>query len=105
MKFDTAEFHENCCVVLCIVCFVSFCELFVCNCVPYYCHWVTTHLQLTIISILISNLSIHFNLNGYRNILTATLHEGLRAVLGVEAFQSLRMRTLYHALDQHKFGK
>lgn len=47
------------------------------------------------------NLSIHFNLNDYRNILTTTLHEGLRAVLDVKAFHYLRMRTLYHALDQH----
>ena len=47
------------------------------------------------------NLSIHFNLNDYRNILTTTLHEGLRDVLGVEAFHSLSIRKLYHALDQH----
>jgi hypothetical protein len=47
------------------------------------------------------NLSIHFNINDYRNILTVTLHDGLRAVLGEEAFHYLRVRTLYHALDQH----
>ena len=47
------------------------------------------------------NLSIHFSLSDYRNILKTTLHEGLRAVLGVESFHSLRMRTLHHALDQH----
>lgn len=47
------------------------------------------------------NLSICINLNDYRNILTITLHEGLRVVLGVEAFHYLRVRTLYHALDQH----
>jgi hypothetical protein len=38
------------CVVLCIVClffFLSFCVLFVCKCVLYYCHRVTTQLQLT----------------------------------------------------------
>ena len=39
---------QNCCVVLCIVCFVSFCVLFVCKCVLYYCHRVTTQLQLNI---------------------------------------------------------
>ena len=33
------------CVVLCIVCFVSFYVLFVCKCVPYYCHQVATQLQ------------------------------------------------------------
>ena len=40
---------QNFCVVLCIVCFVSFCVLFVCVCVCvlYYCHRVTTQLQLT----------------------------------------------------------
>ena len=37
----------NCCVVLCVVCFVPFCVLFVCKCVLYYCHRVATQLQLT----------------------------------------------------------
>ena len=32
-------------VVLCIVCFVSFCVLFVCKCALYYCHRVATQLQ------------------------------------------------------------
>ena len=36
--------------VVCIVCLVSFCVLFVCNCVLYFCHRVTTQLQLTNIS-------------------------------------------------------
>ena len=36
------------CVVLCIVCFVSFSVLFVCKCVLYYCHRVATQLQLNI---------------------------------------------------------
>jgi hypothetical protein len=38
------------CVVVCIVCFVSFCELFVCKCVLYYCHWLATQFQLTNVS-------------------------------------------------------
>jgi hypothetical protein len=33
------------CVVLCIVCFLSFRVLFVCKCVLYYCHRVSTQLQ------------------------------------------------------------
>jgi hypothetical protein len=37
-------------VVLCIVCFVSFCVLFVCKCGLYNCHRVATQLQLTNIS-------------------------------------------------------
>jgi hypothetical protein len=36
------------CVVLCIVCFVTFPVLFVCICVLYYCHRVATQLQLNI---------------------------------------------------------
>jgi hypothetical protein len=44
---------QNFCVVLCIVCFVSFCALFVCKCVLYYCHRVATQLQLTNISYII----------------------------------------------------
>jgi hypothetical protein len=45
---DTARTLPNFCVVLCIVCFVSFPVLFVCKCVLYYCHRVTTQLQLNI---------------------------------------------------------
>jgi hypothetical protein len=37
-------------VVLCIVCFVLFCLLFLCKCVLYYSHQVATKLQLTNIS-------------------------------------------------------
>jgi len=36
------------CVVVCIVCFMSFSVLFVCICVLYYCHRVATQLQLNI---------------------------------------------------------
>jgi hypothetical protein len=36
------------CVVLCIVCFVSFSVLFVCICALYYCQRVATQLQLNI---------------------------------------------------------
>jgi hypothetical protein len=46
---------QNFCVVLCIVCFVSFCVLFVFKCVLYNCHRVATQLKLTNISISISN--------------------------------------------------
>ena len=40
------------CVVLCIVCFVSFSVLFVCICVLYDCHQVATHLQLNMYHII-----------------------------------------------------
>jgi hypothetical protein len=41
---------QNFCVGLCIVCFVSFCVLFVCKCVQNYCHRVASKLHLTNIS-------------------------------------------------------
>ena len=46
-----------CSVVICVVLllFVLFYVLFVCKCVLYYCHRVSTHLQLTNISIHISS--------------------------------------------------
>jgi hypothetical protein len=44
----TVRILPNFCVVLCIVCFVSFSVLFVCICVLYYCHRVATQLQLNI---------------------------------------------------------
>jgi hypothetical protein len=42
------------CVVLCFVYFLSLCVLFVCKCVLYYYHRVSTQLQLTNISYIIS---------------------------------------------------
>ena len=42
-------------VLFCIFCFiVLFCVLFVCNCVLYYCHRLSTQLQLT--NILLKNV-------------------------------------------------
>jgi hypothetical protein len=35
-------------LIFCIVCFMSFCLLFVCICVLYYCHRVSTQLQFNI---------------------------------------------------------
>ena len=49
-KMGHSPHTPNFCVVLRIVCFVSFCVLFVCKCVLYYGHWVATQLQLTNIS-------------------------------------------------------
>jgi hypothetical protein len=45
-RWGTARTLPNFCVVLCIVCFVSFSVLFVCICVLYYCHRVATQLPL-----------------------------------------------------------
>jgi hypothetical protein len=49
---------QNCCVVLCIVCFVSFYVLFLCKCVLYFCHRVTTQLQLKICHIIMKDFAI-----------------------------------------------
>ena len=43
-------------VLFWVFCFiVLFCVLFLCNCVLYYCHQVSTQLQLTYISISVTN--------------------------------------------------
>ena len=44
-RWVTAWTLPNLCVVLRIVCFVSFCILFVHKCVLYYCHRVAIQLQ------------------------------------------------------------
>jgi hypothetical protein len=51
------------CVVVCIVCFVSFSVLFVCVCVLYYCHRVATQLQLNMSYHIISYLYFGPDLN------------------------------------------
>jgi len=47
LNHGTARLPGNVCL---FVCFVSFCLLFVCKCVLYYCHRVATQLLLTNIS-------------------------------------------------------
>jgi hypothetical protein len=52
-------------VVFCVFCFiVSFCVLFVCKCVLYCCHRVSTQLPLTNISYRISYRSISYHFHG-----------------------------------------
>ena len=83
---------NNICVALCIVCFVSFYVLFVCKCVLYFCHRVTTQLQLTNIYHIISQpqghpphtkkfwLSLQFKCTGYsRQLKIIKLRTGLWA--------------------------
>ena len=47
------------CSVLGIALHCVFCVLFVCKCVLYYCHWVSSQLQLTNISYHV--ISYHIN--------------------------------------------
>ena len=56
---------SNFCVVLCIVCFVSFSVLFVCICVLYYCYQVATQLQLNISYHIISYHIISYHIISY----------------------------------------
>jgi hypothetical protein len=56
------------CVVLCIVCFMSFCVLCVCKCVLYCCHRVATQLQLINISYIIFYHIIIYHILSYHMI-------------------------------------
>ena len=52
-------------VQFCVFCFIMlFCVLYVCKCIRYYCHRVSTQLQLTNISCIITKCtSVKFNSN------------------------------------------
>jgi hypothetical protein len=53
-------------VIFCVFYFtVLFCVLFVCKCVLYYCHWVSTKLQLTNIYHIISYHIISYHIISY----------------------------------------
>ena len=75
------------CVLFCVFCFiVLFCVLFVCKCVLYYCHRVSTELRLTNICHIImppgnnhsSNLSIS---PSYRFVLTTHIALSLHTII------------------------
>ena len=70
------------CVVLCIVCFVSFSVLFVCICVLYYCHRVATQLQLNIYHI-ISYHIVSYHIISYHIISYHTISYHMFSVLFV----------------------
>jgi hypothetical protein len=64
------RFQESASYIACflfIVCFVSFCVLFVCKRVLYYCHWVAIQLQLT-------NISYHIIYYVIRTLPALSLH-------------------------------
>ena len=62
----TVRTLPNCCVVLCIVCFVSFFIFFMCKRVLYYCHRVITQLQLKNISYhIIITINTNFLITNY----------------------------------------
>jgi hypothetical protein len=46
-------------VIFCVFCIIAlFCVLFVCKCVLYYCHGVTTQLQLANISYIVKVIEV-----------------------------------------------
>ena len=56
-------------VLFCVFCFiVLLCVLFVCKCVPYYCHLVSTQLQLT-------NILYHYDVETWCSYVTDNRHK------------------------------
>ena len=64
--------HTSTLVVICVVrlLFVLFYVLFVCKCVLYYCHRVTTQLQLINISYIVSYHIVSYHFISYHHIIS-----------------------------------
>ena len=97
----TARNLPNFCVVLCIVCFMSFSVLFVCICVLYYCHRVATQLQL--------NISYHISYHTItHHIKSATIEIQSSQYIHLDSHKIFHdtphtQRKFYHTLEYDSF--